>query len=148
MKSFQARKYLIVVILSVVLSLAIIRWHVQDGVPFCVNSAGCSARETLRGKVTTTTYGFPATYRQVEKFNPANTNPSSGGYPGYAEAKYDTQGFSVFKVVTNIVFWFALLHLLASFLPKRQKSAQTSSTNLGLNTDSNNDSPNLHSPTS
>lgn len=122
LSNFTARKYLAIAALSVVLSLAIVRWHTQDSVPFCVNAAGCRANETLRGNVTTTTYGFPATYRQVEKFNPANTNPASGGYPGYKEAKAELQGFSLFYVITNFVFWFALLHFVARFIRPRKQA--------------------------
>jgi hypothetical protein len=110
--------------LSLVLSLAIIRWHGRENVPFCANSAGCPATTTLRGDVTTTLYGYPSTYRQVEKFVPANTNESSGGYAGYAEAKIEREGMSIPKIISNFVFWFALLHLLSRFI-QQKKTRQT-----------------------
>lgn len=125
MHTFRTKKYLILIAVAVMLSLVTIRWHSQDGVPFCVNSAGCQARETLRGKVTTTTYGYPAPYRQVVKFNPANTNEASGGYAGYKEARIETQKFSIINLAANILFWFALLHLASRYIwPIKQQARE------------------------
>jgi hypothetical protein len=131
MNAFKAKKYLIIAALALVLSLAVIRWNTEENVPFCVNSAGCSATNTLRGDVTTTTYGYPSTYRQVEKFVPANTNETSGGYAGYKEAQIEREGLSIPKIVSNVVFWFALLHLLSRFIkhPKIKSQAVPSAPN-------------------
>jgi hypothetical protein len=79
----------------------------------------------MRGNVTTHTYGFPSTYRQVEKFTPANTNPSSGGYAGYKEAEIETVQTSIPKIISNFVFWFALLHLLSRFIRERKQKQAT-----------------------
>jgi len=121
MNKFTAKKIALITLLSVVLSFAIIRWHSVENVPFCHYSAGCAADANPKGDIKVTTYGYPLAYRQVEKFNPKNSNESAPNYAGFAEAKVEDPNFSPASAIANIIFWFALLHLLSGIIRPRGK---------------------------
>lgn len=128
MKTFTAKKIAILLAVSLVLSLGIVRWNTIDNVPFCHYSAGCQPDVEPQGKITVRNYGYPLEYRQVQIFEPANDNENSPDYAGYAETRVENLQFSLPSLLMNIVFWFALLHLLAQFIkPKDSKKddAQT-----------------------
>jgi hypothetical protein len=46
-------------------------------------------------------YGFPATYREIQSFHPADG--------AYAAASFEPQPMSLFYVGVNIVFWVGLM---------------------------------------
>jgi hypothetical protein len=114
-----AKKSGVIVLVSLALSLLIIRWHSIDNVPFCHYSAGCTPAATPRGKITVTTYGYPLSYRQVQGFSPSNSSESSPNYTGYAYTRVENLGFSLPSLVMDAVFWFALLSLLSRYVPWR-----------------------------
>jgi len=119
MNSFTSKKYFIIVVLSLVLSLGIIRWHSVANVSFCINSAGCRF-EDPKGTITVRTYGFPLAYKQTSSFRPTYNNPKSDNYVGYTATSLETQSFSLPSVLVSALFWFGLLHLAARFI--KQKS--------------------------
>jgi hypothetical protein len=116
MNAFTAKKLAVVLGLALLLSLAVIRSHSISNVPFCHYAAGCRPDAQPRGKIATRTYGYPLAYRQVQIFNPANSNEKSRDYAGYAETRVESQAFSLPSVIVNVIFWFALLHLLSRFV--------------------------------
>ncbi len=121
MNRFTAQKIAVITLLSVVLSFGIIRWHSVENVAFCHYSAGCAPDANPKGDIKVTDYGYPLSYRQVEKFNPNNSDESAPDYAGFAEAKVENPNFSLASAIANIVFWFALLHLLSGFIRPRGK---------------------------
>lgn len=121
MNTTSAKGLFILIGISLLLSLAIIRWHSVHNVSFCINSAGCRQEEP-KGTITTRTYGFPLAYKQTTSFRPVNNDPKLNNYAGYSETSIENQGFSILSVLINTLFWFGLLHLLATFIKPKQQA--------------------------
>ncbi len=111
---------LIILLIAIVPSLAVVRWNTISNVPFCIHSAGCSFNIMPKGTITERQYGFPVTYRATSIFRPENNNQNDPNYAGYAEAQAERQALILAYVLVNIMFWFALLHLIAKWLPKKK----------------------------
>jgi hypothetical protein len=120
LSSTPARMLLLLVV-AIILSLVVIRSNSRSDVPWCIDSPACTFEEKPVGKATVRQYGYPLTYRQVQSFEPVNNNADSPDYAGYAEVTTETQRMSTTNIVINVVFWFALLKLLADFIPLRKR---------------------------
>ncbi|HEX8181979.1 MAG TPA: hypothetical protein VF575_00080 [Candidatus Saccharimonadales bacterium] len=120
MNSFSTKKYLILALVSLILGLAIIRWHTTNNVPACINTPGCQF-DGQRGTLGERIYGYPLAYKKVTTFRPSGNNASSNN-TSTAQTSIENQAFSVPSVIMNTLFWFGLLHLLARFIKPRQKS--------------------------
>lgn len=124
MNGITAKRFFIILGLSLVLSLGIVRWHGAANVPFCIYTAGCRGDETIGGKkiigdVKVTDYGYPLAYRHVEQFKYANPpNPNQDNETGYTHTQLASPSFSVPSIIINVVFWFALLHFLSKLFRK------------------------------
>lgn len=133
MKTHPAKKVAVLLIVSILLSVGIVRWQENKNVPFCINTAGCRGAETIDGKkiigdVKVTNFGFPLEYRHVERFRTQNPpNPRDTDQSGYSETELASPSFSLPSIIINVIFWFALLHLLSGLLNlKKDKTAEKS----------------------
>ena len=112
-------RWVVISVLAVILSASIIRWHSVSSVPACVESPGCTYIDKQpTGTLTHHYYGYPLAYRSTVTFDPVNNDAKSPNYAGYASASSELEGFSYVNLAMNFVFWFALLYLVASHLPK------------------------------
>ena len=126
-----AKRYLILGLISLVLSLAIVRWHTTNNVSFCYQTPGCQNNDP-RGAITEKTYGFPLAYKKTTSFRPTNDDPKKADYAGYTQTSIENQSFSIPSVLVSTLFWFGLLHLLASLLWRRKAARATAS--IGVDT--------------
>lgn len=113
------KSHLIILVIAVIASLAVVRTNSMNNVPYCIQSPGCTFNTQPKGKLTEKRYGFPATYRETVVFRPNNSDQRQPDYAGYASASTEREGFSLPYVLVNIVFWSALLKLIASHVPIR-----------------------------
>lgn len=118
MNKSAIKKYALLLGLAAVLSLAIIRTHSQDNVPFCINAAGCTFDNQPKGQVIVRSFGFPVTYRETSVFKPNNGDQNKPNYAGFSSAQSERRGISKAYILVNIVFWFALLKLLSDVMQK------------------------------
>lgn len=121
---------------AIILSTVPARSHtvtVPEG--FAFGNPKSQQRMVSSGSYTVKRYGFPATYREVQSFSPADYS--------YAAVSFEQQGTSVVYVVVNIVFWLGLLAgLLAPitiFWRPAKKSNQVKSTEVKYESQVKND---------
>lgn len=114
--------YLVIIVISVIAGILINTKQSLNNVSACVRAPGCVEQDKQPiGKLTTNNYGFPATYKQVITFEPANSNEKASNYAGYASASAETKSTSVLHIVINVLFWAAVLFAGYS-LAKRLKT--------------------------
>lgn len=134
MRAANAKRNSILLLIAIILSLGIIRWHGVNNVSFCVYTAGCRFNETIDGRkiigdVKVTDFGYPLVYRHVGHFRQPNDPsikklPNGEATSGFMETDLAQPSFSLPSVLINVIFWYALLHLLSSFIRPRAKAAQ------------------------
>ena len=102
--------YLVIIIISVIAGTLINTKESLSNVSACVRAPGCIDRDKQPlGKLTTNSYGFPATYKQVITFEPVNSNEKASNYAGYASATAETKSTSILGIVINVLFWAVFL---------------------------------------
>ncbi|HSW79555.1 MAG TPA: hypothetical protein VLG47_02140 [Candidatus Saccharimonadales bacterium] len=124
MKKFF-NKWVVISILAVLFSACIVRWSSVSNVSACVESPGCANidKQPL-GTLSHRMYGYPLAYRSTVTFEPANNNSKSPNYAGYSSASTELEGFSYVNLAVNFIFWFSLLYMIASHLPKSKSKPQ------------------------
>lgn len=111
--------YLVILIAAVAASTFIVTRSSLTNVSACVQAPGCVDREAQPlGTLTTRNYGFPTAYKQTLTFAPINNDPHLRNYVGYTSTSAVTKAFSWPYLVTNVVFWYALLLSLYALLRK------------------------------
>lgn len=120
--NFTLKKIVVVLVLAVVLSLASSTSVTFSNTAPCAGAISCDSTDLPRGELTTIERGFPRPHKTEQIFKPDAKSRSQGAY---AEARSGAEGINYFSVGVNVVFWFALLYLLAQFIRPRAKLSES-----------------------
>ena len=113
-QKIEASQLVVLVILSILLSLGVIRTTKStstSGDRIGGNLSIDSFEITSDGTITTKQYGYPLVYKDKTLFEAKDPVEST-----VATASFEEQGLSVPRILINVAFWFGLLFTIWTFI--------------------------------
>lgn len=106
----------VIALVSLALGVGIFRVDTYKSVAPCFNMPACNS--AMSGQLKVTRNGFPTVYRQTASYTPTASS-------AFANASVEQQALSWLYILTNAIFWFAVLSSGYSVVQKLIGNKQT-----------------------